>query len=311
VDIDGLITELQIRGFDETKIDSALRCLVHVHAAEDFTNDDAGGVLAKDILNSYPFEVTCAASELYFERMTVYGQDVFRVKWGYDVAAKSLERQLWQNASARWEEFVAGLDERYLGFVLPMTYEHARVIEFWKTRKDLKWFGVELEVFGWDVLRLIDDIVEVGWALDLAFGYRSFGPRGIEGNRTLLHKKAYESLKRRAVVPSDSVITGIKLWKFFSRFEPAETDVVGLMKECGVTLEDVQRQVKVFYEKGLTSHYRDSQYPPYLVVDKMKKQYRDEVRGLLNPMEIWLGRRTPTPEIHSLEAVHAEQVRQA
>ena len=297
MDIDGLTTELQIRGFDQAKIDSALKCLVHVHAVQDFTNNEAGGVLVKDVLNSYPFEVISAALELYFERMTVCGQDVFRVKWGYDAAAQKLEKQLWQNASARWQEFVDGLDERYLGFVLPMTYERARIIEFWKARKDLKWFGVELEGAGWNILRLMDDIVEVGWALDLAFGYRSFGPGGIEGNRTLLHKKAYESLKRRAVVPSDSIITGIKLWKFFSRFEPAETDVVELMKECGVTLKEVQRQVKAFYEKGLTSPYRDSQYPPYLVVDKMKKQYQEEVRGLLSPMEAFLGRKEPAPEI--------------
>jgi hypothetical protein len=300
VDIDGLITELQIRGFDQAKVDSALKCLVHVHAVQDFTNDETGGVLVKDILSSYPFEVTNAALELYFERSTVYGQDVFRVKWGYDVAARRLERQLWQNSSARWQEFVDGLDERYLGFVLPMTYEHARIIESWKTRKDLKWFGVELEGAGWNVLKLIDDIVDVGWALDLAFGYRSFCPGGIEGNRTLLHKKAYESLKKRAVVPSDSIITGIKLWKFFSRFEPAETDVVALMKECGVTLEEVERQVKAFYEKGLTSPYRDSQYPPYLVVDKMKKQYQEEVRGLLSPMEAFLSRQAPAPEISDL-----------
>jgi hypothetical protein len=303
VDTDGLITELQIRGFDQAKIDSALKCLVHVHAVQDFTNEDTGGVLVKDILNSYPFEVTSAASELYFERMTACGQDVFRVKWGYEAAAHRLERQLWQNASARWQEFVDGLDERYLGFVLPKTYEQARIVEFWKTRKDLKWFGVELEGAGWNILRLIDDIVSVGWALDLAFGYRSFGPGGIEGNRTLLHKKAYESLKRQAVVPSKSIITGIKLWKFFSQFEPAETDVVKLLKECGVTLEEVQRQVKAFYEKGLTSPYRDTQYPPYLVVDKMKKQYQEEVRCLLSPMEMWLRRKEPAPEIHPLEAV--------
>lgn len=113
------------------------------------------------------------------------------------------------------------------------------------------------------------------------------------------------------MVPPDSIITGIKLWKFFSRFEPAETNVVELMKECGVTFEDVQRQVKVFYEKGLTSPYRDTQYPPYLVVDKMKKQYQEEVRGLLSPMEIWLRGKEPAPEIHSQEAVQAEQVRQA
>lgn len=306
MDIDGLITELQIRGLDQARVDSALKCLVHVHAVQDFTNDDAGGVLVKDVLNSYPFEVTVAASELYFERATVYGQDVFRVKWGYDAATRWLEKRLWQNASDRWEEFVDGLDERYLGFVLPMTYDHARIIEFWKARKDLKWFGVEFEGFGWNILRLIDDIVAVGWALDLAFGYRSFGPGGIEGNRTLLHKKAYDSLKRQAAVPPDSIITGIKLWKLFSQFEPAETDFVKLMKECDVTIEEVQRQVGTFYEKGLTSRYRDTQYPPFLLVEKMKKQYQEEVRRLLNPMEAWLTRKELAPEIPHSETAQVE-----
>jgi hypothetical protein len=311
VDIDGLITELQIRGFDQQKIDSALRCLVHVHAVQDFTNDDTGGVLVKDILSSYPFEVTHAASELYFDRTTVSGQDIFRVRWGYDAAARFLEKQLWQNAATRWEEFVDALDERYLGFVLPMTYENARIVEFWKTRKDLKWFGVELQGVGWNLLRLIDDIVAIGWALDLAFGYRSFGPGGIGGSRTVLHKKAYESLKTRAAIPPYSIIAGIKLWKFFSEFEPAETDVVKLMKECDVTLEEVQQQVKTFYEQGLTTPYRDAQYPPYLVVDKMKKQYKEAVRGLLGPMESWLARKESAPEIPAVERAQPEQVQQA
>jgi len=309
VDIDGLITELQIRGLDQAKIDSALRCLVHVFAVQDFTNDDAGGVLAKDILSSYPFEVTQAASELYFERMTVYGQDVFRVKWGYEAAARFLEKQLWQNTSTRWQEFVDGVDERFLGFVLPMSYENARVIDFWKTRSDLKWFGIELEGFGWNLLKLIEDIVAIGWALDLAFGYRSFGPGGIEGDRTVLHKKAYDSLKKRAVVPSVSAITAIRLWRFFTQFEPAETDVVKLMGECGVSLEEVQRQVAAFFEKGLTTPYRDSQYPPYMVLDKMKKQYHEGVRGLLGPMEAWLLRKEPAPQVFQGEPAQAEQVK--
>ena len=296
MDIDGLTTELQIRGLDQAKIDSALKCLVHVYAVQDFTNNDAGGVLAKDILSSYPLEVTQAASELYFERMTVYGQDVFRVKWGYEAAAKYLEKQLWQNSLPRWKEFVEGLNERQLGFVLPMTYENARVVEFWKTRKDLKWFGIELESFGWNLLRLIDDIVAIGWALDLAFGYRSFGPAGIEGDRTILHKKAYESLKKHAAVPPDIIITGIKLWRFFTQFEPEETDVVKLMEDCGVTLAEVQRQVNCFYDWGLTTPYRESQYPPYLVVDKMKKQYQEAVRGLLSPTERWLVGKETAPE---------------
>ena len=140
---------------------------------------------------------------------------------------------------------------------------------------------------------MIDDVVAIGWALDLAFGYSRFGPEGIEGQRTVLHKKAYESLRRRAEVPPYQIMTAIKLWKFFSEFEPAESEIVVLMKECGVTLDEVQAQVKAFYEKGLTTPYRDSQYPPYLVVDKMKKRYKEEVRNLLGPMELWLSGREP------------------
>ena len=189
------------------------------------------------------------------------------------------------------------MDNRYLGFFLPQTYEDSRIVDLWKTRKDLKWFGVELHGFGWNILRMIDDVVAIGWALDLAFGFRRFGPEGILGERTLLHKKAYESLKRRADAPPYQIMTAIKLWKFFSEFEPAESDVVTLMKECGVTLDEVQAQVKAFYEKGLTTPYRDSQYPPYLVVDKMKKRYKEEVRNLLGPMEVWLSDREPVTMI--------------
>ena len=297
MDIEGLIAELQIRGLDQAKIDSTLKCLVHVNAVQDFTNDEAGGVLVKDILNSYPSEVSQAASELYFERLTACGQEVFRVKHDYQATAQSLETQLWQNASDRWEEFVNGLDGRHLGFVLPMSFERARVVELWKTRNDLKWFSAEFEEFGWNVLRLIDDILAVGWALDLAFGYRSFHSGGITGTRTALHKRAYESLKRRAAIPPDDITKKVKLWRFFSQYEPAETDVVSLMKECDVTLDDVQRQIKDFQEKGLTTPFRESQYPLYLVVDKMKKRYQQEVRGLLNPMENWLKRRETAPEI--------------
>jgi len=311
VDLEGLITELRIRGFDEQRTDSALRCLVHVYAVQDCTNDDGGGVLVKDVLNSYPLEVAQVASELYFERLNVCGQDVFRVKWGYDAAARSLEKQVWENASTRWEEFVAGLDPRYLGFFLPQTYENARVVDLWKTREDLKWFGVESEGYGRTILRLIDDVVAVGWAVDLVFGFRPFGPRGIEGQRTLIHRKAYESLKRRGEVPPYALTTGIRLWRFFSQFEPAESDMVKLMKECGVSLEDVQAQVKVFREMGLTTRYREAQYPPYLVVDKMKKQYEAAVRGLLGAVERWLSRRELSMQAASQEAPAVGQVVQA
>gem|GEM_PF-648849 len=311
VDLDGLITELHIRGFDEQRIDSALRCLVHVYAVQDCTNDDAGGVLVKDVLNSYPLEVAQVASELYFERLNVYGQDAFRVKWGYDAAARSLEKQVWENASARWEEFVDGLDARYLGFLLPQTYENARVVDLWKTREDLKWFGVESEGHGRNILRLIDDVVAVGWAVDLVFGYRPFGPGGIEGQRMLIHRKAYESLKKRGELPPYALTAGIRLWRFFSQFEPAESEMVKLMKECGVSLEEVQAQVNVFHDMGLTTPYREAQYPPYLVVDKMKKQYDAAVRGLLEAVERWLSRKEPNPQVAPVEASAAGQVFQA
>ena len=291
MDIDGLITELQIRGFDQARADSALKCLVHVYSVQEFTNSEGGGVLVKDILNSYPLEVTQVASELYFERLNVCGQDVFRVKWGYDSAANWLDRQLWENASVRWGEFADGLDERYLGFLLPLSYEDARIVDRWKARDDLKWFGVEMENVGGNILRIIDDVVTVGYELDLAFGFRVFGRQGVEGQRTLLHKRAYESLKRRAEVPPYSFLAGIRLWKFLSQYDPFESDFVKMMNNCGLTLEEVRAQIDAFHEKGLTTQYRESQYPPYLVVERMRKQYQDAIKGLLAPMMSWLSRR--------------------
>ena len=285
------MTELQIRGFDQQRLDSALRCLVHVHSVQDFTNSEGGGVLAADILSSYPLEVTQVASELFLERLVVAGQDVFRVKWGFDEAARWVERRLWENSAVRWEEFVEGLDEHYLGFLLPLTYEDARIVDFWKARKDLKWFGVEEEAAGWQILQMIDDVAGVGYTLDLAFGYRCFTEEGPDGQRTVLHKKAFEALKQKAVVPQYPILNGIKLWKFFSQYEPADSDFVKLMKECELSLEEVRSQIEIFHDLGLTTKFRDSQYPPYIVVDKMKKQYEEAVRGLLRPMEGWLSGR--------------------
>ena len=295
MDLEGLITELQIRGFDQQRIDSALRCLVHVYAVQDHTNSDAGGVLVKDILSSYPLEVTQAASELYFERLTVLGHDVYRLKWGYEATARRLEKQLWENASSRWDEFVATLDDRFLGFFLPLSYEEARVVDYWKSRKDLKWFGVQVEGIGWDVLRLIEDVMAVGYAVDLAFGYRPFDAANIESQRTLLHKKAFESLKEKAKVAPEAYRRGIKLWKFFTEFEPAESDVVKLLGECGLSPEEVEVQVGAFHDAGLTTAYRATQYPPFLVVDKRKKDFEVAVRELLSPMEAWLLRGSDLP----------------
>jgi hypothetical protein len=105
MDLDGLITELQIRGLDQQRIDSTLRCLVHVFAVQDYTCKEVGGVLVEDVLNTYPLEVSQAASDLFLERLISNGREVFRVKWGYDVAARWLEKQLWENGADRWLEF--------------------------------------------------------------------------------------------------------------------------------------------------------------------------------------------------------------
>jgi DNA-binding transcriptional ArsR family regulator len=294
-----LVTELQFRGLDQAKSDSALRLLVHVHSTQDSTAPETGGILVEDIINSYPLDVVQASAELFLERLVSHGMDAYRLKWGYEEAAKLMERQLWDNAETRWGEFVQLLDGRYLGFFLPVG-EDDRIISNWKLRKDLKWFSVEVPKHGWNVLRLIDDIIEVAWKLDLAFGFRPFGLTGAEGERVLLHPKAYESLKALSQAPPEALLQGIRVWKFFSEYDIEGSDIVELMNECGVTLDEVVAQVDKFFEKGLTSKYRDGQYPPYFINDKMKKEFRIEVRTLLHPMEAWLSRSevTGAPEPH-------------
>ena len=60
--------------------------------------------------------------------------------------------------------------------------------------------------------------------------------------------------------------------------------------------EDVRAQVRVFRESGLTTQYRESQYPPFLVVEKMKKKYTEAVEALLTPMKLWISRKDlPSP----------------
>ncbi len=277
---------------------------MHVHAVQDSTGPDTGGVLVQDIVNTYPLEVVQVASELFLERLKAAGTEVYRLKWGYDDAAKMMEMQLWDNASFRWEEFASGLDDRYLGFLLPNSYENARVMELWKTRKDLKWFSVEVPAHGWNVLRIVEDIAAVAWKLDLAFGFRPFGPDGVEGERALLHKKAYETLKEKAVVPPEIVRNGINLWRFFSEYRAEESDFVRLMKECGLTLDEAKKQIAAFASEGLSSEYREGQYPPFLVNEKTKKQYDQAVGRLLAPMDAWLVRRDIPilPEIHAASA---------
>jgi len=277
-----------MRGLDQDKVDSALRLLVHVSAVQDQTPSESGGILVEDVVNTYPMEVVQAGADLFLEKVKDQNLEAFRVKWGCDETARMMEKQLWVNAATRWEEYVASMNERYLGFFLPMTYEGARIVTNWKLRKDLKWFSVEVPSHGWNVLRMMDDLTEVAWKLDLAFGYRPFGPDGVQGERVLLHKKAFESLKNKAVLPPEAHRTGIKLWKFFSEYDVEATDFVALMKECELNLDEVIGQVQEFFSKGLTSQYRDGQYPPYFVNEKMKKEFAAEVHALLTPMADWL-----------------------
>jgi hypothetical protein len=296
LDLPSLMTELQLRGFDQDKVDSALRCLVHVYAVQDHTSKGGGGMLVEDVVNTYPIEIVQAASEVFLDKLKAGGLEVYRVKWGFEDTAKMMEKQLWDLASAHWNEFVAGADERYLGFFLPDTEEGSRIITTWKVRKDLKWFSVEIPQRGWNVLRLIDDVISVAWKLDLAFGFRPFDGEGVQGERVLLHSEAYASLKERAVPPSEDLVNGIRLWRFFSEYDVNTTDFVALMKECGLSLDQVVGQVKAFFQDGLTSQYRDGQYPPYFVNDKKKKEFQLAVRALLDPMDAWLSRRSEVSE---------------
>jgi len=288
VDISGLITEFRIRGLDQRKIESALKCLVHVQSVQDLTNSEGGGVLVKDVLDFYPLDVTQVASELYLEKLTLWGLDAFRVRWGYDSAARSATRMLWDNASPQWEKFADRLDRRCLGLLLPSSYEGGRVVESWKKSKEAEWLSPEVEGLDKKLLSTLSDVIGVSCSLDLAFGYSTFGQRGIDGRWTVLHESAYDSLKKRAVSPPSSLMAGVKLWRFFSQYVPAESDIVKLMKECGLTIDDVRAQVNSFHEMGLTTRYRESQYPPFLVVEKMKKVYSQAVKHLLDPLKQWM-----------------------
>ncbi|HXW95051.1 MAG TPA: hypothetical protein VEJ19_05035, partial [Nitrososphaerales archaeon] len=159
------MSELHLRGFNENKVDEALRCLVHVHAVQDSASPDRGGILAEDIINKYDLNVVQAATQLFLDRSTTQGKEVFHVRWGCDAAAESMEEQLWAHASSRWEEFVAQLDRRYLGFLMPLAEESGRIVDNWKLGKELRWFSVEIPSQGWKVLGIVDDVIEVAWKL--------------------------------------------------------------------------------------------------------------------------------------------------
>jgi hypothetical protein len=288
LDLPSLVTELHLRGFDETRVDSTLKCLAHVFAIQGYASPDGGGVLAEDIINSYELEVVQAASELFLEKNMVQGREVFRVRWGCEGAAKIMEGELWEHASHRWEEFVSQLDGRYLGFFLPEPGEAERVVTTWKLSRELKWFSVALPNHGWKILGIMDDLTEIAWKLDLAYGFRPFGPEGVQGRRVLLHERAYELLAAKRILPPSELLRSIRLWRFFSEYDLSSTDFVALMEECGLTLEEIVDQVKKFFDLGLTSTYREGQYPPYFVNDKKKKEFQLAIRGLLRPMAAWL-----------------------
>jgi hypothetical protein len=290
VDLPSINTELRFRGLDQEKVDSALSCLVHVYAVQDFASPDVGGVLAEDIINVYPLEVVQAASQLFLEKSMSQGREVFRVKWGCEEAAKTMKAHLWEHGSERWEEFVNQVDGRYLGFFMPVSDDGARVITNWRISRELKWFSVQVPRQGWKILSMIDDISEVAQKLDLAFGYRPFGTDGVSGPYYVLHERAYEILKTKKIVPPDELLKSIRLWRFFSEYDVHATDFVALMKDCGLTLDEVNAQVKEFFDLDLTSQYREGQYPPYFVNSKKKKEFQQAVSGLLRPMDSWLSR---------------------
>jgi hypothetical protein len=244
------------------------------------------------------------------------GRELIRVRWGSEAAAGEMEKQLWANGSGRWEEFVAQLDERYLGLFMSGTEESDRVVNSWKLGKELRWFSFEVPNQGWKILGIIEDITEVAWKLDLAFGFRPFEADGPRAPQALLHRRAYDVLKRKRVAPPEELLKSIRLWRFFSEYDVNSTDFVGLMRECDLTLEDVVKQVGVFFSKNITSEYREGQYPPYFINDKKKKEFQQEVRDLLEPMNGWLLHRDVTqsvpqpsiaPRMSTVESPHASK----
>ena len=295
MDLQSLMSELHLRGLDQDRVDSALRCLVHVYSVQDTASPETGGILAQDILDNYELNVVQAAIQLFLEKAMSQGREVFRVRWGCETAAETMQEQLWDHVAHRWEEFVAQLNDRYLGFILLGKEEERRVVNNWKLGKELKWFSVEVPSQGWTILGMIDDISEVAWKLDLAFGYRSYGPEGIQAPRVLLHKKAYEILRAKGVAPPGDLLKRVRLWRFFSEYDVNSTDFVALMRECDLKLEEVVDQVNEFFSTSLTSQYREGQYPPYFINDKKRKEYEKAVKELLQPMNTWLLRGESVP----------------
>jgi hypothetical protein len=124
--------------------------------------------------------------------------------------------------------------------------------------------------------------------------------------RVLLHEKAYELLRSRIESPPQELIRSIRLWRFFSEYDVHATDSVALMKESGLTLDEVLEQVNKFFDMNLTSQYREAQYPPYFVNDKKRKEFQQAVRDLLRPMDEWLSNGSPRAD--TLQVIPAEHV---
>ena len=301
VDLPSLLSELHIRGFGREKVGSALKCLQQVHMTQGFGAPDDGGVLVEDVVANYDLDVIQAASELFLEKRKVQGREVFTVRWGCDYVAEGVEAESWNRVSHRWEAYVRGLDDRYLGFLLPDGGPRARVLTEWQLNKELKWFSTEAPHQGKKMLEVLDDIGAEAGRLGLAQVFRPFGPEGVLSPRLLLHQRAFEALNSRRSPPPASAVRSVRLWRFFSEYDVNATNFVALMKECGLSLEEIVGQVGRFFELGLTSEYRDSQYPPYFIAFKKKDEFQAAVRDLLLPMGSWLsrGQRAVPAEAHS------------
>lgn len=298
VDLTSLLSELHYRGLSQEKTGAALRCLLYVHEGQDYASPGTGGVLTDDVLGAFELDVVQAASELFLEKSRAQGREVFTVRWGCENIAEDVEKKTWSLASRRWNAFARRLDERYLGFFLPVRGARGRVITDWQLSKELKWFSTEVPHQGQKILGMMDEISQAAGKLGLAFAFRAFGPEGVLGPRVLLHGRAFEALDSKKVIPPDGALLSMRLWRFFSEYDVYSTNFVALMRECGLTLDEVVNQVGAFFDLGLTSEYREGQYPPYFINLNRKEEFQAAVRALLLPMESWLSRGEPVQQAH-------------
>lgn len=290
VDLPSLLAELHIRGLSREKSRSALKCLQQVHMTQAFASPEGAGVLMEDLAANYDLDVIQAASQLFLEKRMVQGREVFTVKWGCENVAEGVEKESWKRVSHKWETYVQGLDDRFLGFFLPGDGPRARVVTEWQLNKELMWLSTEFPLQGQKMLGVLDEIGAEAGRLGLAQVFRPFGPEGVLSPRLLLHQRAFEALNASKSPPPPSAVHSVRLWRFFSEYDPNATNFVALMKDCSLSLDEIVEQIGKFFELGLTSEYRDSQYPPYFIAFKKKDEFQAAVRDLLLPMESWLSR---------------------